>query len=191
MSAATRYYYIDSNGVASGPVSYSDLQSLLKQGLIKPTTPICKAGDSVWAPFLPNPGDPGIRGESAQHSSDSSKLPVWLGVLLALAVAGIFLNTLLQFLQIPRENPPTLWRYKTIAIPAKYGSDTSTREISLDMPELISLGSQGWEVAGLWLEKETVYPNFGKSDYVTGIQPNIRPSRLVILFKQPYHPINP
>jgi hypothetical protein len=191
MSDIALYYYIDEQGVVSGPVPYSELQALLKRTLIKPTSLICKVGDTEWAPFYPTPDNPGIPVETSSITPNPKQFPLWLGILLGLAVAGIFLNALLQFLQIPRENPPTLWRYKTIAIPAKYGSDTSTREIGSDMPELISLGSQGWEVAGIWLEQETVYPNFGKSDYVTGIQPNMRPSRLVILLKQPYNPISP
>jgi hypothetical protein len=85
---STLYYYVDSQGAAAGPVSYNDLRTLLKQGAIKPTTQICKAGDSVWAPFLPNPGDPGIPGEASTVSHPSVKLPVWWGLLLGLAVVG-------------------------------------------------------------------------------------------------------
>jgi hypothetical protein len=181
---ATLYYYLDSQGVAAGPVSYSDLQSLLKQGAIKPTTPICKVGDTVWAPFLPNPGDPGIRGESSSSAPSSAKFPTWLGVLLALAVAGVFLNAFLQFSRVGGASA-TAWEYKTIEVPAHSAGDLSTRKVNLDLPQLDALGAEGWEVAGLWLEQETVYPNFGKSEYVTGIQPNVRPSRLVVLLKRP------
>jgi hypothetical protein len=182
--AATLYYYLDAKGVAAGPVPYADLQSLLKQGLIKPTTPICKAGDSVWAPFLPNPGDPGIRGESTPLSTDSSKFPVWWGVLLALAVAGVFLNAFLQSFG-PSRASASAWEYKTIEVDAHSAGDSSTRKVNLDLPELQTLGAEGWEVSGLWLEQETVHPNFGKTEYVTGLQPNVRPSRLVVLLKRP------
>ena len=180
----TLYYYLDAQGVTAGPVSYADLQSLLKQGQIKPTTPICKVGDSVWAPFLPNPGDPGIRGESPSHSSDSAKLPVWWGVLLALAVAGVFLNAFLQSFG-PSRASASAWEYKTLEVPAHSAGDASPRKVNLDLPELQTLGAEGWEVAGLWLEQETVHPNFGKSEYVSGLQPNVRPSRLVVLLKRP------
>lgn len=181
MNNATLYYFIDSNGAASGPVSYLDLQTLLKQGAIKPTTPICKVGDSTWAPFLPNPGDSGIR-QHETHLDSRSKFPVWVGVLLALAVVGIFINA---FLQLASANvPKQVWEYKTIEFHAAPADDSTTREVELDINKLESLGAEGWEVAGLWLETETVHPNFGKSEYVTGLQPNIRPSRLVVLLKR-------
>jgi hypothetical protein len=181
---ATLYYYLDAQGVAAGPVSYADLQSLLKQGVIKPTTPICKVGDTAWAPFLPNPGDPGIRSESSSSAISSTKFPIWWGGLLALAVLGIFLNALLQFSR-PARAEATTWEYKTIEVPAHSAGDAATRKVNLDLPELDSLGKEGWEVAGLWLEQETVHPNFGKTEYVTGLQPNVRPSRLVVLLKRP------
>jgi hypothetical protein len=180
---STLYYYVDSQGAAAGPVSYNDLRTLLKQGAIKPTTQICKAGDSVWAPFLPNPGDPGIPGEASTVSHPSVKLPVWWGLLLGLAVVGIFLNAILQLAQ-PTDAPATTWEYKTVEVPASSAEESSTRKVNLDLPELNSLGAQGWEVAGTWLEQETVHPNFGKSEYVTGLQPNVRPSRLVVLLKR-------
>jgi hypothetical protein len=97
---------------------------------------------------------------------------------------GIFLNALLQFSR-PAGAEATAWEYKTIEVPAHSAGDAATRKVNLDLPELDSLGKEGWEVAGLWLEQETVHPNFGKTEYVTGLQPNVRPSRLVVLLKRP------
>jgi hypothetical protein len=181
---ASLYYYLDAQGVAAGPVPYAELQSLLKHGRIKPTTPICKVGDTAWAPFLPNPGDPGIRGQSTSHTGGAAKFPIWWGVLLAFAVAGVFLNALLQSLA-PSRTSASGWEYKTIEVDARSADDSSTRKVNLDLPELQNLGAEDWEVAGLWLEHETVHPNFGKTEYVTGLQPNVRPSRLVVLLKRP------
>lgn len=50
--------------------------------------------------------------------------------------------------------------------------------------ELSALGAEGWEIVGSYLELETAYPNFGDSKYVTGLQPNIRPQRAVILLRR-------
>lgn len=50
--------------------------------------------------------------------------------------------------------------------------------------DLTGLGSSGWEVVASYLEIETAWPNFGNSDYVTGLQPNIRPQRLVLILRR-------
>lgn len=55
--------------------------------------------------------------------------------------------------------------------------------VQVDEKELTKLGSQGWEVVGSYLEHETAYPNFGDSKYVTGLQPNVRPQRLVLILR--------
>jgi hypothetical protein len=47
------------------------------------------------------------------------------------------------------------------------------------------LGDEGWELVTCYLENETAFPNLGaRSDLVTGIRVNIRPQRLVCLFKR-------
>jgi hypothetical protein len=38
-------------------------------------------------------------------------------------------------------------------------------------------------IVGSYLEIETAYPNFGDSKYVTGLQPNVRPQRLVLVLR--------
>lgn len=45
-------------------------------------------------------------------------------------------------------------------------------------------GAEGWEVVTSYLEMETAYPNFGNDKYVSGLQPNIRPQRLVVVFQR-------
>lgn len=56
-------------------------------------------------------------------------------------------------------------------------------QVEVDEKELTKLGAQGWEVIGSYLETETAYPNFGDSKYVTGLQPNVRPQRLVLILR--------
>jgi hypothetical protein len=56
--------------------------------------------------------------------------------------------------------------------------------IDIDEAKLAQMGAAGWELVGTILENETVYPNFGDSQYVTGLQPNMRPQRALLLFKR-------
>lgn len=50
--------------------------------------------------------------------------------------------------------------------------------------ELSKLGAEGWELVGSYLEMETAFPNFGNAGYVTGLQPNVRPQRAVLIFRR-------
>jgi len=51
---------------------------------------------------------------------------------------------------------------------------------------LNKLGSEGWEIASTYLEQETVYPNLlAKGKSIEGLKENIRPQRLVVIFKRP------
>ncbi len=50
---------------------------------------------------------------------------------------------------------------------------------------LNELGQEGWEMVGCYLEMETAWPNFGDPKYIIGLQPNVRPQRLVLIFKRP------
>jgi hypothetical protein len=87
------------------------------------------------------------------------------------------------------------WEYMTLPInaevPIKISSlgenyaSLSYATIPVDKEKLNKLGKDGWELVSTFVEVETSHPNFGKEDYVTGIQPNVRPQRLVCIFKRP------
>jgi outer membrane PBP1 activator LpoA protein len=57
--------------------------------------------------------------------------------------------------------------------------------VQVDEKQLQVMGADGWELVNAFLEMETAFPNFGSSEYVTGLQPNVRPQRAVLLFKRP------
>ena len=59
-----------------------------------------------------------------------------------------------------------------------------TTSVNLKDEELTILGNEGWELVGTFLEEETTHPNYGNSQYVTGLQPNIRPQRAVMIFRR-------
>jgi len=90
----------------------------------------------------------------------------------------------------PRIGPAPKWEYKLVS----FASDGHNREgegaaayssIVIGADSLKEYGDQGWELVGSFLEMETAFPNFGRGEYVTGLQPNIRPQRLVLIFKRP------
>jgi flagellar FliL protein len=94
------------------------------------------------------------------------------------------------------------WEYKTIEIsaqtdeymrnidPVKYLIYSDAFEkIAYKMvpnftPNLNELGMQGWELVSTFIELETTHPNYGDDDYVSGLQPNVRPNKLVCIFKR-------
>lgn len=100
-----------------------------------------------------------------------------LAIFLMLLLGGLF--------------PNSKWEYKTVYVSAKtVSSDAysnfSAKEVSLIEleSEVEKLGKQGWELVDSFVENETVHPNFSQSNIVVGLQPNVRPNRVVLLFKR-------
>ena len=50
--------------------------------------------------------------------------------------------------------------------------------------KLNAYGKEGWELVSITTEHQTSHPNFGKEDYVSGIQPNVRPQKVIALLKR-------
>ena len=79
------------------------------------------------------------------------------------------------------------WEYKTVTVEGEESimmEDFMTK--SFDMPDstLNAIGAEGWELVDVYTLTETVHPNFGRSEYVTGLQPNVRSSKLGFVFKR-------
>lgn len=81
------------------------------------------------------------------------------------------------------------WEYKVLSV-SNEGYSLSAADAALPTTvsptesELNKLGLDGWELVTSYLEIETAHPNFGDDKYVTGLQPNIRPQRAVLIFKR-------
>lgn len=84
------------------------------------------------------------------------------------------------------------WEYKVITVYAvndyeRSGDDAMKVKTMLPSETaLIKLGNEGWELVTSYLEIETAFANFGSDKYVTGIRENIRPQKLVLIFKRPW-----
>jgi hypothetical protein len=96
---------------------------------------------------------------------------------------------------------PNNWEYKTIYFESErfdgkdkgytkgdeiFKNSVSSTSIIPSDAELNKLGKDGWEIASTYLEMETVFPNLlASGNGVAGLQSNIRPQRLVVIFKRP------
>ncbi|MFM8392073.1 MAG: hypothetical protein ACKN9H_06330, partial [Methylophilaceae bacterium] len=96
---------------------------------------------------------------------------------------------------------PANWEYKVIYYDAQkiesdaknyvggtddFKNSVSSTSVIPDEKSLNDFGKDGWEIATSYLEDETVYPNLlASGDGVSGLQPNVRPQRLVVILKRP------
>lgn len=80
----------------------------------------------------------------------------------------------------------TKWEYKVVKVKGadKDVSKFNSQRFDVSDEALTAFGKEGWELVGLYELTETVHPNFGKEEYVTGLQPNVRTSELNFVFKR-------
>ena len=84
---------------------------------------------------------------------------------------------------------PKKYEYRTVSYYSE-GKDRLDSEamsfasVEPNIDELNMLGNEGWEIINSYLEMETAFPNFGNPNYLTGLQPNVRPQRVVYVLKR-------
>jgi len=145
-----------------------------------PSSPSAPSPSSTHAPFDPAPRGPSpfTRGQGY--------------VLLLLAVAAVGLAAYGLFRPAPK------YAYKVVSVQAQFSQDPQasaydkenaaklvSTSVDIKDEQLAVLGQEGWELVGTFLEVETTHPNYGNSQYVTGLQANVRPQKAVLLFKKP------
>lgn len=86
-------------------------------------------------------------------------------------------------------HPYRVWEYKVLTVDSSSHEKTgpnalASNEVKPEESLLNSLGKEGWELTSSYLEMETAFPNLGEGKYITGIQPNVRPMRAVLIFKR-------
>lgn len=137
-----------------------------------------------------------IKKINLNNMMESSK--AWLPFYFAAILTLLLILSILIYIKldspwktgITMTQPAIIWEYKTIVVlPDKqnerWGDDSAKQNIIIPPEDVFNrLGQEGWELAGSYLETETAYPNFGYEDVVTGIKENIRPQRLVFIFKR-------
>jgi hypothetical protein len=200
-----KYYYLDATEEVCGPFELPELDSMHKSGKIMSNTQVCEEGTEKWTHFylLPRPSAPKqkvIRREEEMprellKTEPKQKRQEFQGItknqgfaLIVILLVGIGAPFWVYLKPIPK------WEYKTVEILADTdisANSDSAKRLSYKTikdyklrSELSSLGSDGWELVSTFLEVETAHPNFGKEDYVTGLNPNVRPQKLVCILKR-------
>lgn len=84
-------------------------------------------------------------------------------------------------------NDSNKWEYKTVEVSGRSDyQNPDFNPLTFDYPkeDLDTLGANGWELVNVYSETETVFPNYGDDQYVTGIKANTRTSKVVYVFKR-------
>jgi hypothetical protein len=79
------------------------------------------------------------------------------------------------------------WEYKTVSVKGEEQetlADFQSNKFDVTDESLNLFGNDGWELVGIYDKTETVHPNFGNKEYVSGIQPNVRTSEINFVFKR-------
>ena len=79
------------------------------------------------------------------------------------------------------------WEYKVVKVagkPAETLADYGALVYGDQTAMLNKMGKEGWELVSTYTETATAFPNFGNSDYVTGIRDNTRTSVINFVFKR-------
>lgn len=185
-------YYLWRDGKESGPHAEAEVRQAISDGTIVPQTLARSESESEWKPLqqiLPSKPKTTLPAPEVKKTALSS--PGHNGITRtqgALIVALLCIGLGLPFFGILK--PVPRWEYKKMTFLTEGDHDRtglgamSYSSIKLDDSRLDTMGAEGWELVTSYLEMETAFPNFGKGEYVTGLQPNIRPQSLVLIFKR-------
>jgi hypothetical protein len=120
---------------------------------------------------------------------------ITIGLLLTGISAAAFVSQGCNKAGIAQAQPvtttpaPSTWEYKVLVTQAPSHEKTgpnamASNEVMLDEAALNALGKDRWELVSSHVEMETSFPNLGDAKYVTGIHSNVRPMRVVMVFKR-------
>lgn len=78
----------------------------------------------------------------------------------------------------------TKWEYKIVNIERSETSEFQSQSFNVSDEDLNLFGKDGWELVDVYVTTETEFPNFGNSEYVTGIRTNTRTQSVNYVFKR-------
>ena len=163
---------------------------------VQPTSEAVAAGSENAAVASTPPSPPPI------YSAISRRQGTVIIVLLCIVV---IVAAVLAYVAVTNQFSSPKYEQKSVAVLSQlaapkyefktlefYGSSANREgagafkfsSINVDEAQLNGLGAKGWEVVTSYLEMETAWPNFGSDKYVTGLQPNVRPQRLVVVLQR-------
>lgn len=79
------------------------------------------------------------------------------------------------------------WEYKVVKVAgtdAELAEDFGSLVFADQTSMLNKMGKDGWELVSTYTETGTVFPNFGNSEFVTGIRDNTRTVVVNFVFKR-------
>jgi hypothetical protein len=79
------------------------------------------------------------------------------------------------------------WEYKIVSVKGTEEGATGkfqSNKFDVSDTSLNLFGKDGWELVGVFEKTETVHPNFGNEQYVSGLQPNVRTAEIDFVFKR-------
>jgi hypothetical protein len=79
------------------------------------------------------------------------------------------------------------WEYKLVTVKGKEDevlSKFQSNKFEVTDESLNLLGEDGWELVSVYDQIETVHPNYGNDQYVSGLQPNVRTAEIHYVFKR-------
>lgn len=76
------------------------------------------------------------------------------------------------------------WEYKSVTLEGQSIAKYTTNILENPDSCLNVMAKDNWELVSTYTTVETVHPNFGNEEYVTGLQPNTRTNSVVLIFKR-------
>ena len=79
------------------------------------------------------------------------------------------------------------WEYKIVSVKGTEQETMAkfqTNKFDVSDESLNLFGKDGWELVSVYATTETVHPNFGNDQYVSGLQPNVRTAEINFVFKR-------
>jgi hypothetical protein len=94
---------------------------------------------------------------------------------------------LIAFIGLLSSSCTSKWEYKIVSVKGEE-QETMTKfqanKFDVSDEALNLFGKDGWELVGIYEKIETVHPNYGNSEYVSGLQPNVRTAEINFVFKR-------